>query len=94
MATISTCLLLVWAVLGVGTYAAVLPEGRHEGAKEVDVSGKKGDPNEESGRRPDVSNGLQDVLQKAHKGLYDYPTSFTQGIITVRESAPSALLWT
>lgn len=32
----------------------------------------------------DVSKGLQDVLDKAHQGpLYDYPTSFTQGIVPV-----------
>ena len=34
---------------------------------------------------PDVSNSLQDILNKAHQGpLYTYPTSLTQGIVPVR----------
>lgn len=34
--------------------------------------------------RPDVSTGLQEILNKAHQGpLYDYPTSLTQGIVPV-----------
>jgi hypothetical protein len=38
---------------------------------------------------PDVSNSLQDILNKAHQGpLYTYPTSLTQGIVPVR-SLPS-----
>lgn len=36
-----------------------------------------------SGPSPGVSPSLQDILDKAHKGLYTYPTSFTQGIIPV-----------
>lgn len=36
---------------------------------------------------PDVSPALQSKLELAFKGpLYDYPTSFTQGIIPVRAS--------
>lgn len=36
------------------------------------------------GGNPEVSDSLQDVLGKAHQGpLYDYPTSFTQGIFPV-----------
>jgi hypothetical protein len=77
MATISTCLLLLWAVLGVGTSSAIAVGGRH---------GEEGN----GGGRPDVSNRLQDILDKAHTGpLYDYPTSFTQGIIPVSFSAGS-----
>ena len=41
---------------------------------------------------PDVSKGLQDVLNKAHQGpLYDYPTSFTQGIVPV--SLNAEMVW-
>jgi hypothetical protein len=30
--------------------------------------------------QPDVSNSLQEILNKAHQGpLYTYPTSLTQG---------------
>lgn len=33
---------------------------------------------------PDVSAALQKILDQAHQGpLYDYPTSFTQGILPV-----------
>jgi hypothetical protein len=33
---------------------------------------------------PDLSLGLQDILNKAHQGpLYTYPTSLTQGIVPV-----------
>lgn len=33
---------------------------------------------------PDVSQSLQDILNKAHQGpLYTYPTSLTQGIVPV-----------
>lgn len=75
MATLITSLLLIWAVLGFGSNAAIMNVGggkHHDGSEVVDVD-----------TRPDVSNRLQDVLGKAHKGLYDYPTSFTQGIIPV-----------
>lgn len=38
-----------------------------------------------SSASPDVSPALQKMLDQAHQGpLYDYPTSFTQGIIPVR----------
>jgi hypothetical protein len=34
--------------------------------------------------QPDVSNSLQEILNKAHQGpLYTYPTSLTQGIMPV-----------
>ena len=36
---------------------------------------------------PDVSNALQSILNKAHQGIYDYPTSLTQGIVPVRRTA-------
>lgn len=33
---------------------------------------------------PDVSQSLQDILNKGHSGpLYTYPTSLTQGIVPV-----------
>ncbi len=33
---------------------------------------------------PDVSPGLQEILDRAHQGpLYSYPTSLTQGIVPV-----------
>lgn len=34
--------------------------------------------------KPDVNPALQQILNQAHQGpLYDYPTSFTQGIVPV-----------
>jgi hypothetical protein len=34
--------------------------------------------------QPDVSNSLQEILNKTHQGpLYTYPTSLTQGIVPV-----------
>ena len=38
---------------------------------------------------PDVSNSLQEILNKAHQGpLYTYPTSLTQGIVPVSFAFP------
>jgi hypothetical protein len=40
---------------------------------------------------PALSKPLVDVLSKAHEGIYDYPLSFTQGIVPVCKNSHSKL---
>lgn len=102
-ASLLTSILLIWAVLGWDfSKVDALALGRYDRdglSDHASESGGLSDEEEgERGRgggseggirgRPDLSTGLQKILSKAHQGSYDYPTSFTQGIIPVSSDLP------
>lgn len=75
MGLISTSLFVAWSVFSIGSSKA-LTIPRYDSSQNERGNGG----NAEGGNK-----ALQDILKKAHQGpLYDYPTSFTQEIMPVR----------